>query len=64
MAVVDALFHPRRHEYNILLYLLQISNWQPWWIDKWPVLAAWQNNAAVQQDIGSSNQVFEYVNPQ
>ena len=64
LAVFHALFHPRRHEHNISLYQLQISNWQPWWIDKWPVLTAWQNDATVQQaDIESSNQAFEYVNP-
>ena len=29
LAVFDALFHPRRHKYNILLCQLQILSWQP-----------------------------------
>jgi len=40
LAVSDALFRPLRHEYNILLHQLQISNWQQLRIDNWPVLAA------------------------
>ena len=27
LAVFDALFHPSRHEYNVLLHQLQISNY-------------------------------------
>ena len=66
LAVFDALFHSRRHEYNIIYcisYKFRTGSHDGYCTRQLANLSSLTNNATEKQDIESNNQTFEYVNP-